>query len=103
MIKMLIGALLLVAGALQGPSVDWKSEVKKTGDHWQLVLTGQVEDGYYTHPMDAKYVGTTIELEASEAVSALGDPVEEFEPSDYKGEREICHPPGPCHIRNRKG
>ncbi len=89
MIKMLIGALLLVAGALQGPSVDWKSEVKKTGDHWQLVLTGQVEDGYYTHPMDAKYVGTTIELEASEAVSALGAPVEEFEPSDYKGERVV--------------
>ena len=89
MVKTLIGALLLVAGALQNPTVDWKSEVKKAGDGWQLVLTGTIEEGYYVHPMAAKYVGTTLAVDASEQVQTVGSPVEEFEPSDYKGEEVV--------------
>ncbi len=89
MVKMLIGALLLIAGALQNPTVDWKSEVKKAGDGWQLVLTGRIEDGYYTHPMEAKYVGTTLQVDWNDQVQPAGEPVEEYKPSDYKGEKVV--------------
>ena len=86
---MLIGALLLIAGALQNPTVDWKSEVKRSGDAWQLVLTGKIDPDYYIHPMSAEYVGATLEVEATDAVQPVGAPVEEYKPSDYKGEEVV--------------
>ncbi len=87
--KLLVGLLLFLSAVVQNPTVNWKPEIVKSGDHWQLVLTGKVAEDYYTHPMADEYVGTTLELEASDAYSAVGAPVEEFEPSDYKGETVV--------------
>ncbi len=86
MFKTLIAALLLIAGSIQGPSVNWKTEVKKAGDVWQLVLTGTIGEDYYIHPMNDPYSGVVLEVEESEAVQLLGLPSERYEPSDYKGE-----------------
>ena len=86
MIKALLGALLLIAGGLQGPSVQWKPEVKQADGVWQLVLTGQIGDNYYIHPMADPYTGVTLEVEETDAVLRLGLPYDTYEPSDYKGE-----------------
>ena len=77
--KLLTALLLLVCTALQAQTVRWSSELKPSGDQWQLVLQGRVADGYYTH-------GATLELEPAEGVEAVGLPYEEFETSEYKGE-----------------
>ena len=77
--KLLTALLLLVCTALQAQTVRWSSELKPSGDQWQLVLKGSVVEGYYTH-------GVTLELEPAEGVEAVGLPSEEFETSDYKGE-----------------
>ena len=74
MIKALLGALLLIAGGLQGPSVQWKPEVKQADGVWQLVLTGQIGDNYYIHPMADPYTGVTLEVEETDAVLRLGLP-----------------------------
>ena len=87
MLKTLIGTLLLAIGALQGPSVSWKSAVEPVGDGWQLVVTGEVADGYYVHPMDAEYVATTLELD--NPALADGAPTESFTPGEYKGETVV--------------
>ena len=76
--------------AQANPTVVWKAAVNHIQDNsYQLVVTGQVADGYYVHPMADEYVGTTLEVEASEGVKALGEPWEEFAPSDYKGETVV--------------
>ena len=89
MLETILGALLLVAGLLQGPSVQWKSEVEKTDGGWQLVLTGSIQDGYYVHPMAEEFVGTTLTLDPSGKVQAKGAPVEQYTPSEYKGEEVV--------------
>ena len=87
MIKALLGALLLIAGGLQGPSVQWKPEVKQADGVWQVVLTGQIGDNYYIHPMADPYTGVTLEVEETDTVLRLGLPYDKYEPSDYKGEK----------------
>ena len=87
MIKALLGALLLIAGGLQGPSVQWKPEVRQTDGVWQVVLTGQIGDNYYIHPMADPYTGVTLEVEETDSVLRLGLPYDNYEPSDYKGEK----------------
>ena len=86
MIKILIGAFLLIAGGLPGPSVQWKPEVKQTGEGWQLVLTGTIADDYYIHPMADPYAGAALEVDESDAVQLSGLPFDKYDPSDYKGE-----------------
>ena len=79
---------LLAAVLLPGvPSVSWKAEVKpESGKQYQLVITGTVAPDYYVHPMSDPYVGTVLSVEEGEGYAPVGDPVEEYAPSDYKGE-----------------
>ena len=83
--------LLLAAALLPGqPSVSWTSAVNHTeGDRYQLVLTGKVADGYYVHPMKDEYVGTSLEITSTDNVFLAGAPVEEYTPTDYKGEEVV--------------
>ncbi len=78
----------LIALLLQlNPSVVWKAAVNHTeGDRYQLVVTGQIGKDYYVHPMSDPYVGTSFEVEPSDRVFLDGTPVEEYTPSEYKGE-----------------
>ena len=78
----------LIALLLQlNPSVVWKAAVNHTeGDRYQLVVTGQIGKDYYVHPMSDPYVGTSLEVEPSDQVFPDGTPVEEYTPSEYKGE-----------------
>ena len=78
----------LVALLLQlNPSVVWKAAVHHTeGDRYQLVVTGQIGKDYYVHPMSDPHVGTELEVTATDRVSPDGKPVEEFTPSEYKGD-----------------
>ena len=72
------------------PSVLWKAVVNQIeGNQYQLVVSGVVAPDYYVHPMADKYVGTLLEVEPGEGVSVSGEPVEEFTPSDYKGETVV--------------
>ena len=76
--------------AQANPTVVWKAAVNHTQHNsYQLVVTGQVEDGYYVHPMADEYVGTTLKVDEADGVTALGEPWEEFTPSDYKGETVV--------------
>lgn len=88
--KKLLLILLTLATALSAaaqPSVKWKATVEALGDDiYRLVLSGRVADNYYTHPLTDKYCAPEIELEGAETV---GDPSEEYTPSDYKGETVV--------------
>ena len=77
----------LVALVLQtAPSVVWKAVVNHTEENrYQLVVTGEIAPDYYVHPMKEKYVGTKLEVEATDRVTPAGEAVEEYIPSDYKG------------------
>ena len=83
--------LLLSAILLPGqPSVSWTSAVNHTeGDRYQLVVTGKIADDYYVHPMKDEYVGTSLEVISTDQVFLAGAPVEEYTPSDYKGEEVV--------------
>ncbi|MBQ6081814.1 MAG: thioredoxin family protein [Bacteroidales bacterium] len=90
MFHSILTALLSLMIAQAAPSVVWKAAVNHIQDNnYQLVVTGQVEDGWYVHPMADKYVGTKLTVEPAEGVSATGEAVEEFTPSDYKGETVV--------------
>ena len=72
------------------PSVVWKAAVQHTeNDRYQLVVTGQVDKDYYVHPMQDPYVGTSLEVETTDQVFLAGSPVEEYTPSEYKGEEVV--------------
>ena len=90
MFHSILTALLSLMIAQAAPTVVWKAAVNHIQDNnYQLVVTGQVEDGWYVHPMADKYVGTKLTVEPAEGVSATGEAVEEFTPSDYKGETVV--------------
>ena len=68
------------------PSVVWKAAVNHVDqDRYQLVVTGEIAPDYYVHPMKEEYVGTQLEVEASDRVVLSGDATEEYKPSEYKG------------------
>ncbi len=90
MIKLLSLVLALAMQFAEGPSVNWTSAVRELGDgEYELVLSGTVEDGYYTHPMDDEWSGTTLEFDSTDGIELLGAPTEEYEPSEYKGAKVI--------------
>ena len=81
-LTMLLSLVLLQAT----PSVVWKAAVNLVDqDRYQLVVTGEIAPDYYVHPMKEKYVGTQLEVEASDRVVLSGDATEEYTPSEYKG------------------
>ena len=84
--SLLFSALVVLLLQLN-PSVVWKAAVHHTeGDRYQLVVTGQIGKDYYVHPMSDPHVGTELEVTATDRVSPDGKPVEEYTPSEYKGD-----------------
>ncbi len=72
------------------PSVLWKAVVNHSeGKNYQLVVTGQVAPNYYVHPMADPYVGTQLQVEAGDGIVLSSEVMEEFTPSDYKGETVV--------------
>ena len=86
MIHSLIGVLLLAAGAMLNPTVDWKPEVVKADGVYQLVLTGSIARDYFIHPLGDAFTGVSLSLEETDSVHPLGLPYDRYTPSDYKGE-----------------
>ena len=90
MFSHILTALLSILLLQASPSVLWKAAVNHTeGNTYQLVVTGEVAQDYYVHPMSDPYVGTELQVETGEGVALGGDPAEEFTPSDYKGETVV--------------
>lgn len=56
---------------------------------YRLTFSGNVESGYYTHPMDDKSAGTTVTFEFPDGVVPDGEPVEKYSPSLYKGTKVV--------------
>ena len=72
------------------PSVSWKAQVNPAQDNqYQLVVTGTIAPDYYVHPMGDAFVGTLLSVEEGEGVTLVGEPMEEYTPSDYKGEKVV--------------
>ena len=85
-LTVLLSVLLLQAS----PSVLWKAVVNHSeGKNYQLVVTGQVAPNYYVHPMADPYVGTQLQVEAGDGIVLSSEVMEEFTPSDYKGETVV--------------
>ena len=90
MLNTIIAALLSLTILQTTPSVFWKAAVNHTEkDNYQLVLTGTVSPEYYVHPMSDPYAGTILEVDSSEGVFIAGKPIEEYTPSDYKGDTVV--------------
>lgn len=85
--KSLLLSLLLVA--FSGPTMTWTPQLQQTSDGYELVLTGEVQDGYYTHPMRIPHAGVSLNLE-SEGVAPAGEPSEQYAAADYKGEEVVA-------------
>ena len=82
----LVSFLILQAS----PSVVWKAIVNHSeGNNYQLVVAGQIARDYYVHPMSDPYVGTELQVEAGDGIVLTSEVVEEFTPSDYKGETVV--------------
>ena len=81
---LMLALLLAAAVPALAQSIKWTAAVEPAGDGvYELVLTGKVDDGYYTHPLTDPYSSAMIELEGAEPV---GEPEDIYTPSDYKGE-----------------
>jgi hypothetical protein len=90
MIKHLFLIVAMALNVSYEPSVSWTSEVRDLGSReYELVLSGEVGEEYYTHPMDDEWSGTTLEINPVSGLELLGAPVEEYEPSDYKGTKVV--------------
>lgn len=88
-VKMLMTVLALAFAQFpgSGPSAKWNASLEQGEDNgFTLVLTGELSDGFYTHPIGSGSSINCIELEPGCGAKALGIPSEEFTPSDYKGE-----------------
>ncbi len=90
MVKHLLLILTLALQFAEGPSVNWTSALRELGDgEDELVLSGDVEPEYYTHPMDDDAAGTTLEFDTASGLELLGAPTEEYDPAEYKGTKVI--------------
>ena len=90
MLSHILTSLLSIVLLQASPSVIWKAAVNHTeGKTYQLVVTGEVAQDYYVHPMSDPYVGTELQVETGDGIAKIGDPAEEFTPSDYKGETVV--------------
>ncbi len=86
----ILTALLSLFILQASPTAFWNAVVNHIeDDNYQLVVTGKILPDYYIHPMDANSVGTQLTLEPSPWIRLSGSTVEEYEPSDYKGEKVV--------------
>ena len=84
--KLLLIVCLALAAAAPAfaQSIKWTASVEPVEDDiYELVLTGKISNGYYTHPLTDPYTSADIELDGYETV---GEPTDVFTPADYKGE-----------------
>ena len=80
--------LTLRLAALPGPTMTWTPELRPTADGYELVLTGEVQEGYYTHPMRIPHAGVSLSLE-TEGVEAAGEPAEQHTPRLWQSPRSF--------------
>jgi thiol:disulfide interchange protein DsbD len=86
----ILTALLSLTILQSAPTALWKAAVNHLEDNkYQLVLTGKVAPDYYVHPMGSGYAGTTLEVAPADGLAREGEPVEEYSPADYKGEKVV--------------
>ena len=78
-------ASFLIALLFQlAPAVVWEAKVDHADQAQpELVLTAKIAHGYYIHPMSDKSIGVSLEL--ADGLTPAGEPVEQYEPADYKG------------------
>lgn len=68
-------------------TIRWNAEVRPVeGSSFELVLTGNVQEGFYTHPLTDEYAAPYFTFEKTDGVEVAGAPTEEYTPSDYKGD-----------------
>ena len=85
-----MAALLSLTILQAGPTVLWEAAVNHVQDkEYQLVVTGKVAPDYYVHPMSDPYVGTTLEITPADGLATDGTTVEDYTPSEYKGETVV--------------
>lgn len=91
MIKTLFALLIAALMPIQDePTADWKAEVVKTdGSAYQLVLTGDIVPGSYTHPMSDPATANELVVNENDRVKVTGNPIEEYTTTDYKGEKVV--------------
>lgn len=76
--------LAFAVPSASGPTVVWNASLSPLeGDGCRLVISGDVAEGWYTHPLTDEYSAPTLELTGE--YEPLGDLQEEYEPSEYKG------------------
>ena len=84
---MLLSVLLSLSLLQASPTVAWSVVLDHLQENkYQLVLTGKVAPDHYIHSLETEYVGTQLELSEAPGLQLVGSPVEEYTPSDYKGE-----------------
>ncbi|MBR6212046.1 MAG: thioredoxin family protein [Bacteroidales bacterium] len=84
---LLFSLLLAAAVPVLAQSIKWTAAVEPVGDGvYELILTGKLSNGYYTHPLTDPYTAAEIELEGTEPE---GDPEDVYTPADYKGETVV--------------
>ncbi len=84
---LLFSLLLAAAVPVLAQSIKWTATVEPVGDGvYELILTGKLSNGYYTHPLTDPYTAAEIELEGAEPA---GDPEDVYTPADYKGETVV--------------
>ncbi|HCY73985.1 MAG TPA: hypothetical protein DHU75_07945, partial [Rikenellaceae bacterium] len=66
-------------------NVDWKVS-DKTNEH-TIVIEGTIPQGYFLHPMGDSYNAITFSVESSPSFELVGQPREEYEAAEYKGEK----------------
>ena len=86
-VTILLALLLTAAVPALAQSIKWTAAVEPAGDGvYELVLTGKLASGYYTHPLTDPYTAASIELQG---VETAGEPEDVFTPADYKGETVV--------------
>ena len=82
-----------------GPSATWSAALENEDDNvCTLLLTGEVRESFYTHPMTAGFSVNRIEFDPQGGVELLDEPEEEYDESEYKGDVVIT---GTYVIRQR--
>ena len=88
---MLHTALIALVTVLQIglPSIRWSAAAQREQEANCIVLTGQIQEGHYSHPLSDPYNAARIEWDLPEGVELVGGLTEEFTPADYKGETVV--------------
>lgn len=66
-------------------NVDWKVS-DKTDEH-TIAIEGTIPQGYFLHPMGDSYNAITLSIESSSSFELVGQPREEYDEAEYKGEK----------------